>query len=69
MLTPPVELLNIIVVFVPLFSKPVFDHLKLLLVGAILATGKPTLTACLRIIGKSSDKNFQTYHRVLNCAR
>src|SRR5215469_148928 len=69
MLTLPADLFNIIVVFAPLFSKPVFHHLKLLLAGAIVATGKRTVSACLRIMGKSQDKNFQTYHRLLNRAR
>lgn len=69
MLTLPVELLNIIVCFAPLFSKPVFQHAKLLLAGAILAPGKRTVTAALRVMGKSQEKNFQTYHRVLNRAR
>lgn len=69
MITLPAELMTFIVAFAPLFSKPVFEHVKLLLVGAILATGKRTVTACLRITGKGADKNFQTYHRVLNRAR
>ena len=68
MLTLPAELMTLIVAFMPLFSKPVFEHLKLLLAGAILAPGKRTVTACLRVMGKSADKNFQTYHRVLNRA-
>jgi hypothetical protein len=66
MLTLPVELLNIILCFAPLFSKPVFQHAKLLLAGAILAPGKRTVTAALRVLGKSHEKHFQTYHRVLN---
>jgi hypothetical protein len=67
--TLPTELMTIIVNFAPLFSKAVFEHAKLLLVGAILAPGKRTITACLRLCGKSLDKNFQTYHRFLNRAR
>src|SRR5215213_564215 len=69
MITLPAELMAFIVAFAPLFSKPVFQHVKLLLAGAILATGKRTVTACLRITGKSADKHFQTYHRVLNRAQ
>lgn len=68
MLSLPVELLNLIVVFAPLFSKPVFEHAKVLIAGAILAPGKRTVTACLRVLGLSADKSFQTYHRVLNRA-
>ena len=37
MLTLPAELMNLIVAFAPLFSKPVFEHAKLLLVGSTLA--------------------------------
>jgi len=68
MLTLPAELMNVIVVFAPLFSKPVWQHAKVLLAGAILAPGKRTVTAALRVMGLSQDKNFQTYHRVLNRA-
>jgi DDE superfamily endonuclease len=68
MLTLPVELLNLIVGFAPLFSKRVFQHAKLLLAGAILAPGKRTVTAVLRVMGRSKEKDFQTFHRVLNRA-
>jgi DDE superfamily endonuclease len=67
-LTLPAELLPLIVEFAPLFSKPVWEHAKLLLVGAILAPGKRTVTACLRIMGLSQEKCFTNYHRVLNRA-
>ena len=69
MLTLPAELLSLIVVFSPLFTKPVFEHAKLLLLGAILATGKRTVTSCLRVLGLDKDNSFQTYHRLLNRAR
>lgn len=39
-----------------------------LLIGAILAPGKRTVTAILRVMGLSQAPNFQTYHRVLNRA-
>jgi hypothetical protein len=69
MLTLPTELMLVIVNFAPLFSKAVFEHAKVLLVGALLAPGKRTVTACLRVCGKSQEKNFQTYHRFLNRAQ
>lgn len=69
MLTLPAELMNLIVAFAPLFSKPVFEHAKLLLVGSLLAIGKRTVTACLRVCGKAQERHFQNYHRVLNRAR
>jgi DDE superfamily endonuclease len=69
MLPLPAELLPVIVEFAPLFSKPVWEHACLLLVGALLATGKRTVTACLRVMGLSHETHFVNYHRVLNRAR
>ncbi len=68
MLTLPLELANLIVAFAPLFSNRVWSHAQVLLVGAILAPGKRTVTSALRVMGKSADEHFQSYHRVLNRA-
>ena len=62
------ELLSLIVVFQPLFTKPTWEHAKLLLLGALLQRGKRTVTACLRVIGFAQEEHFQNYHRVLNRA-
>lgn len=67
--TLPAELLPLILEFQPLFSKSVWKNAQALLVGALLAIGKRTVTACLRVVGKSDDEHFQNYHRVLNRAR
>jgi DDE superfamily endonuclease len=67
--TLPAELLNLIVVFQPLFTKPTWEHAKALLIGALLAHGKRTVTACLRVVGLSQEEHFQNYHRVLNRAK
>jgi hypothetical protein len=64
----PAELLNLIVVFAPLFSKPVWQHAQVLLLGALLARGPRTVTACLRVVGLRAEPHFQNYHRVLNRA-
>jgi hypothetical protein len=40
-----------------------------LVIGAILAPGKRTVTAVLRVMGLSQERQFQRYHRVLNRAR
>ena len=64
----PCECVALMVAFAPLFSKPVFQHVQVLLVGAILSPGKRTVTQALRVIGKSQDAHFQNYHRVLNRA-
>jgi hypothetical protein len=55
--------------FAPLFSRSVFLHAQVLLVGALLAPRKRTVTAALRATGNAHDPHFQNYHRVLNRAR
>jgi hypothetical protein len=55
--------------FAPLFDSRVWSYARLLLLGAILAPGKRTVTAVLRIVGLGNEKRFQNYHRVLNRAR
>lgn len=67
--TLPAELLPLIVEFAPLFSKRVWHHAQILLLGAILAPGKRTVTSCLRAMGLSEERRFEKYHRVLNRAR
>jgi hypothetical protein len=69
LLTLPAELLPLIVEFASLFSKPVWEHAKVLVIGAILAPGKRTVTAALRVMGLSEEKRFERYHRILNRAR
>jgi hypothetical protein len=64
----PCEFVSLIVAFAPLFSKPVFRHAQLLLMGAILAPRKRTVTSALRVMGLSQEKHFQNYHRVLSRA-
>jgi DDE superfamily endonuclease len=68
MLTLPVEFTNLMTVFAPLFSWRVWQHVQVLVVGAILAPGKRTVTAALRVMGLSQTRRFQNYHRVLNRA-
>jgi hypothetical protein len=51
-----------------LFSERVWEWAKVLLIGAILAPGKRTVTSALRVMGLSDDAQFQNYHRVLNRA-
>src|SRR5215468_12596357 len=55
-------------VFAPVFSRPVWQHVKVLLTGAVLAPGKRTVTSILQSMGRGAASDFQTYHRVLNRA-
>ncbi len=54
--------------FAPLFTCPTWPHVVVLLAGAILAPGRRTVTAVLRILGRDRDGDFCTFHRVLNRA-
>lgn len=62
----PCELFQLLIAFAPLFSKTVFRHVQVLIQGAILSPASRTVASALRVMGKSDEKNFQTYHRVLN---
>ncbi|MBE9079877.1 transposase [Romeria aff. gracilis LEGE 07310] len=62
------EIVSVIGLFAPLFSHRVWDSALVLVVGAILAPGKRTVSAILRVMGPSQAENYQTYHRVLNRA-
>jgi len=68
MLSLPSALTSAIGVFAPVFSRPVWQHVKVLMTGAVLAPGQWTITAILRMMGRSAAPDFQTYHRVLNRA-
>jgi len=54
--------------FADLFTRPSWSHVPLLLAGAILAPGRRTVTAALRILGRERDGDFCTFHRILNRA-
>jgi hypothetical protein len=56
MTTPADEFLRVIIPFGKLFSKPVCRHVQLLLMGAVLAPGKRTVSAVLRIVGLKEEK-------------
>ena len=68
MLSLPIAFISAIGVFAPVFSRPVWQHVKVLMTGAVLAPGKRTVTAILQIMGRNTASDFQTYHRVLNRA-
>jgi len=68
MLTLPAEYITILASFAPAFSRRIWLHVEVLLLGAILAPGQRTVTAVLRIMGLSLEKHFENYHRVLSRA-
>jgi hypothetical protein len=65
----PSEIIAILQEFAPVFSLRVWNLVQVLVIGAILAPGKRTVTAVLRVMGLSQERQFEKYHRVLNRAR
>jgi hypothetical protein len=68
MLIVPKEFASFLTTVVPLFTKRVWRHVQVLLVGAVLAPGERTVTAALRVMGLAHAQSVQPYHRVLNRA-
>jgi hypothetical protein len=66
--TLPETYCTLISKFALVFSKRVWRHAQVLLIGAILAPGKRTVTSVLRVMGLSEEQHFQHYHRVLSRA-
>jgi hypothetical protein len=54
--------------FADLFTRPTWSRILLLLAGAVLAPGKRTVTATLRILGRDQEHDFPAFHHVLNRA-
>src|SRR5215204_4168293 len=68
MRTLPAEMIRVLTLFAPLFSRRVFRHVQLLIAGAILAPGKRTVASALRAMGLEGERHFCRYHRVLSRA-
>ena len=68
MLDLPTAIIPVLRTFEPVISEGVWEWAKILLVGAILAPGKRTVTSALRVMGLSNEAQYQNYHRVLNRA-
>src|SRR5918912_1536864 len=69
MLTLPPAMLPLLAPFVPLFRRRVWPYALVLVVGTLLAPGKRTVTAALRVLGLAPTRRFERYDRVLNRAR
>ena len=65
----PKEIVRVLRVFEDVFSERIWDWVQVLVVGATLTPGQRTVTAVLRVMGLSEERQFQNYHRVLNRAR
>jgi hypothetical protein len=67
--TVPTVLVSWLAVFRPCFTAPVWNHILVLVGGAVLAPGKRTVTQALRVMGLADQPGFGRYHEVLNRAR
>ena len=68
MLRLPPRFAAMILSFAPLFFQRSWHHAEVLLIGAIVAPGKRTVTSLLRISGLARERRFVNFHRVLNRA-
>jgi hypothetical protein len=67
--TVPTILISWLAVFRPCFTAPVWNHILVLVAGAVLAPGKRTVSQALRVMGLADQPGFGRYHEVLNRAR
>lgn len=65
----PGILVTWLTIFRPCFTAPVWNHVLVLVAGAVLAPGKRTVTRALRVMGLADQPGFGRYHEVLNRAR
>src|SRR3712207_6483073 len=68
MLRLPSRFAAVILCFAPLLRQRSWRHAEVLLLGALLAPGRRTVTSILRISGLSRERRYVNYHRVLNRA-
>src|SRR3954471_21250852 len=55
--------------FAPCFTAAVRRHVPVLVAGTLLAPGRRTVAAALRVTGLERSTSFAVHHRVLSAAR
>ena len=55
--------------FATCFTAAIWRHVPVLVAGALLAPGRRTVTAALRVMALDRTAGFAVYHRVLSTAR
>ena len=68
MLNLPSSIMALVQPFRSIFHIQTWTKAQVLLVGAILAPRKRTVTAALRVVGLADGRGFSKYHQVLNRA-
>src|SRR5258706_5905095 len=70
MLNLPIWMITIMTEFAPaIYEMSTWCKIEVLVAGAILATGKRTVSAALRAMGLSQERNYAKYHQVLSRAK
>lgn len=64
----PDFILTVLAPFHTAFTQPTWQKVLVLLVGTLLARGRRTVTAALRLMGRGQDPHFSRYHQVFNRA-
>jgi hypothetical protein len=67
--TLPPTMLALLAPFAPLFSCRIWPRVLIFMAGTLLAPGKRTVTAALRVMGLAQTRRFERCHRALNRAR
>jgi hypothetical protein len=65
----PEAILAVVAPFRPLFTAPTWRKLMTLLTGTLLAHGRRTVCAALRLSGEAENTHWSAFHQVLNRAR
>ncbi len=68
MLTLPIWIMTVLSEFAPAVYGQNTWYAEVLVVGAILARGQRTVSAVLRVMGLSGERNCALYHQVLSRA-
>ena len=69
MLNLPMWMITVLTEFAPMmYGITTWYKAEVLVTGAILATGKRTVSAALRVMGLSQERNYAKYHQVLSRA-
>ncbi|MCC6446996.1 MAG: transposase, partial [Armatimonadetes bacterium] len=69
MITPSEDIIHLWATFAGAMTAPTFANALVLLDGTILAPGRRTVTAALRVLGLTEGSTFGKYHRVLSRAQ
>ncbi len=64
----PDPIIQILLHFRPVFTRPTWQKALVLVVGTILARGRRTVTAALKQMGLQDEEDFTLFHQVLNRA-